>query len=111
MSNLPDDAQARKEVPIATGVLDYFPDIWAEVAKVSVAGNKQHFPPGTPLHWDRSRSTDQSDALMRHFLQRGTLDTDGIPHTAKMVWRAMALYQTEIERERLRQKAYEDGLI
>lgn len=93
---LPTDAAARKRVPIATGVVDYFPDALAEIARVSLAGNEQHNA-GKPLHWDKTKSTDESDALMRHFMQRGTRDTDGQLHSAKVAWRALALLQREIE--------------
>lgn len=95
---LPHDPVARKEIPLATGVLDYFPDALTAVAKVSQAGNQQHNP-GTPLHWDRSKSGDEADALMRHFIERGTFDDDGLRHSAKMAWRALALLQKEIEGE------------
>ena len=88
----------RKEWPVATGVLDYFPDALAEVAHVSFVGNEQHNP-GTPLHWDRTKSTDEADALARHFLQRGKVDSDGLRHSAKAAWRALALLQKEIESE------------
>jgi|SRR5215831_7207615 len=94
--SLPDDPKERKAIPIATGVWDYFPDVWAEVAKVSLAGNQQHMP-GEPLHWDRTKSTDESDALARHFLQRYQRDKDGLLHAAKMVWRACAFTQKLIE--------------
>ena len=97
---LPTDPKERKEVPIATGVLDYFPKALAEIAKVSVAGNKQH---GLgPLHWDKTKSTDEADALIRHFLERGTLDSDGLRHSAKMSWRALALLERELEAEQKR---------
>lgn len=96
---LPQTAKERKETPIASGVLDYFPDALAAIARVSFVGNEQHHP-GSPLHWDRSKSTDEADALMRHFLERGTLDTDGLRHSAKAAWRALALLQKEIESER-----------
>jgi dATP/dGTP diphosphohydrolase, N-terminal len=93
---LPDDARERKNFPIATGVIDYFPDALAEIARVSKTGNEQHNP-GTPLHWDRSKSQDEADALMRHFVERGQLDSDGLRHTAKLAWRALALLQKELE--------------
>ena len=92
-------ALARKQRPVATGVLDYFPDAILEVSRVSFVGNEQHNP-GSPLHWDRAKSTDEADALMRHMLQRGTRDTDGLRHTAKVAWRALALLQKEIEADR-----------
>lgn len=97
-TTLPADAAGRKSCPVASGVLDYFPDALVAIAGVSFVGNEQHNS-GQPLHWDRSKSTDEADTLIRHFLQRGTLDTDGLRHTAKMAWRALALLQKEIENE------------
>ena len=94
--SLPTDAAARKAVPLASGCLDYFPDALAAVAVLSQKGNDQHNP-GQPLHWDRDKSGDEGDALMRHFLERGTIDTDGIRHSAKVAWRALALLQKELE--------------
>lgn len=96
--SMPDTAAGRKALPVATGVVDYFPDALLAVAECSKMGNDQHNP-GKPLHWDRSKSGDESDALMRHFLARGTRDTDGIRHSAKVAWRALALLQKEIEAE------------
>lgn len=98
-STLPTDGAERKEFPIATGVMDYFPDALVAVAHVSKVGNDQHNP-GQPLHWAREKSTDQDDTLMRHFLERGKIDADGQRHTAKMVWRALAILQLEIEAAR-----------
>jgi hypothetical protein len=96
---LPTDASQRKLYPIATGVVDYFPDALIAIAGVSKIGNDQHNP-GKPLFWDRTKSQDEADALMRHFVERGTLDTDGVRHSAKVAWRALALLQKEIERDR-----------
>jgi hypothetical protein len=95
-TTMPVSATERKRYPVASGVLDYFPDALIEIARVSFEGNEQHNP-GQPLHWDRAKSTDESDALIRHFLQRGEVDTDGMRHSAKMAWRALALLQKEIE--------------
>ena len=86
----------RKAIPLATGCIDYFPDALQAVAGVSRVGGEQHNP-GKPLHWDRSKSGDEADALMRHFTERGTIDTDGVRHSAKVAWRALALLQKEIE--------------
>ena len=91
------DAKERKTYPVGTGFLDYFPLAAAEVSHVSFVGNVQHNGPDTPLRWDRAKSTDEADALIRHFLQRGTVDSDGIRHSAKMAWRAMALLEKELE--------------
>lgn len=92
----PTDPKARKAIPLASGVLDYFPDALMAVAECSRAGNEQHNP-GQPLHWDRAKSQDEADALLRHLIDRGTVDTDGIRHSAKVAWRALALLQKEIE--------------
>lgn len=95
-AHLTTDPQARKDVPLATGLLDYFPDALAAVAATSLQGSRQHHP-DEPLHWDKNKSTDHADCLLRHLVDRGKLDTDGISHTAKVAWRALALLQTEIE--------------
>ena len=94
---LPTDAKERKAIPIATGVLDYFPLALMEVAKCSKAGNDQHNGPGSPLHWSREKSGDHADCITRHLIERGTVDTDGVLHSAKLAWRALALLQLEIE--------------
>jgi hypothetical protein len=94
--SLPTDSAARKNVPVTSGVLDYFPDAIAAVAEVSRVGNEQHNP-GQPLHWDRSKSTDHADCIARHLLERGTVDVDGMRHSAKLAWRALALLQVELE--------------
>lgn len=93
---LPTDPQERKGIPITTGVLDYFPLAIAEVAKCSKAGNDQHNP-GQPLHWAKGKSTDHADCIPRHLIDRGAFDTDGIRHSAKLAWRALALLQIELE--------------
>jgi hypothetical protein len=95
-SHLPQDPVARKLIPLGTGVVDYFPLALIAVAECSRKGNDQHNP-GKPLHWDRAKSGDESDALMRHFVERGRVDTDGIRHSTKVAWRALALLQKEIE--------------
>lgn len=97
MSNsLPNDAASRKAIPLATGLLDYFPNALIAVAALSYIGNEQHNP-GSKLHWDRSKSTDHDDCLMRHFMTRGTNDIDGVRHRTKVAWRALAALEQEIE--------------
>lgn len=95
---LPADAASRKALPMASGVLDYFPDALAAVAEVSRVGNEQHNP-GQPLHWAQEKSTDFADTIVRHLVERGTLDTDGLRHSAKVAWRALALLQMELQNE------------
>lgn len=98
-AHLPTDAAERKTIPLASGVLDYFPDALIEVAKVSYKGNQQHNP-GEPLHWAKEKSTDHADTAMRHFVERFGRDEDGQRHAAKACWRMLAFLQTLIEEER-----------
>jgi hypothetical protein len=93
---LPTDPKQRKAIPLSSGVFDYFSSALIEVAKVSQTGNDQHNP-GMPLHWSRAKSQDHPDTMLRHFLERGAVDTDGTRHSAKMVWRALAILQLELE--------------
>ena len=93
------EAVSRKETPVFSGVLQYFPDAIKAVARCSFVGNEQHNP-DKPLHWDREKSGDELDALTRHLLDAGTIDTDGVRHSTKVCWRALANLQKEIENER-----------
>jgi hypothetical protein len=93
--SLPKDAQARKDAPVWRGVLRYFPRAIFAVAECSRAGNRQHHP-DKPLHWDMSKSTDEADACVRHLIEAGTFDDDGIRHSAKAAWRALANLEREL---------------
>lgn len=95
---LPADAKARKAVPIYSGFIKYFPRAIAAVAHLSQVGNDQHNP-GQPLHWDRSKSGDELDALMRHLLEADGVDKDGIDHLCKVAWRSMAALEKRLEKQ------------
>lgn len=95
----------RKTYPLATGLLDYFPDALAEVAKLSYLGNQKHNP-GEPMHHARGKSMDHADCIARHLTERGGFDVievGGVEyrqrHSASLAWRALALLQEELERE------------
>lgn len=96
MSTLPTDPAARKGIPMVRGLLDYFPAALAEVARVSMVANEQHNP-GEPMHHARGKSSDHADCAVRHLIDRGSIDSDGLPHTAKAAWRLLALLQEEME--------------
>ena len=97
--SLPTDSAARKGIPMAEGLLYYFPSALAAVAMVSKAGNDKHNP-GQPMHHARGKSMDHADCIIRHLADAGTIDPeDGLRHTAKVAWRALALLQEECERE------------
>jgi len=83
---LPTDSKERKAIPVYTGFIKYFPDAMIEVTKQSVAGSKQHH--GDKVWWDKSKSQDELDSLMRHLLEGDW---------AAVAWRAMANLQRECD--------------
>jgi hypothetical protein len=97
--------QKRKEIPLYRGLVKYFPDALCEVARVSYIGSKQHHP-DEDIHWDRDKSTDDLDALMRHLMENGMHDIDGVRHSAKVAWRALAHLQKEIEGDNVRDEQW-----
>lgn len=58
--------------------------------------NEQHNP-GETMHHARAKSSDHADALVRHLIERGEVDDDGVRHSTKVAWRALALLQEELE--------------
>ena len=93
--------EERKDTPVFSGVLAYFPDALKEVAKCSLAGNNQHHAE-KPLHWDRSKSGNEYDSLTRHLIDSNNedYDTDGTLHKAKIAWRALAGLQKHLENQK-----------
>lgn len=98
-SNHANEEPNRKEYPLFEGLMKYFPDALMDVSHVSFIGNEQHNP-GEPLHWSKHKSNDHKDALLRHLLDAGKFDDDGLRHSAKAAWRSLAALQIEIEKER-----------
>lgn len=94
----PNKAADRKATPVYSGVLKYFPNALKEVSKCSLAGQKQHNQ-GDELYWDKSKSFDNEDALVRHLIDHGSnpLDDDGTLHLAKVAWRALAALEIYLE--------------
>ncbi len=84
------NAAERKATPVYSGFLAYFPKAIAAVARVSLAGGIQHGQTAETLHWDRSKSGDELDALSRHLL-------DG--DWAQVAWRALSNLEKQIEKE------------
>jgi hypothetical protein len=91
---LTQDSAERKNLPMARGLLDYFPSALAYVARISKVGNDKHNP-GEEMHHARGKSTDHADCIMRHLADRGGFD----PESGFLAWRALALLQEELERE------------
>ena len=86
----------RKQMPVYTGVVKYFPNALKYVSKVSLAGNDQHHP-NKDLNWDKSKSTDHLDSLMRHLTEADKIDDDGLLHLGKVAWRALAALEDYLE--------------
>lgn len=112
MLTLPTESAARKQVPLLSGCLRYFPAALAGVARISQEGNDKHNP-GEPMHHSRGKSPDHGDCLLRHLMdlqdwiaageRDGLADvpeyTAGILAEADAVaWRALALSQELHER-------------
>ena len=83
-----DVVEDRKAIPVFSGVLAYFPDALKEVAKASYAATKQHHP-DKDMFWDRTKSTDNEDALVRHLIDH--------LKNPKVTWRALAALQIYLE--------------
>lgn len=98
-STMTEEALNRKQTPVFSGFVKYFPRAMREVARVSFVGNEQHHA-GSPLHWDKSKSQDEEDAGLRHLMDHtmgNVYDTDGTMHLAKYAWRAMACLERYLE--------------
>lgn len=96
---LPASSTERKNTPVYSGVMAYFPRALAYVAQVSKAGNDKHNP-GEPLHWSKDKSNDHADCVARHLIEHGTVDAeDKLRHSGKLAWRALALLEIELENE------------
>ena len=83
-------AEERKQIPIYRGFIKYFPDAIVEVSKLSVKGNRPHHPEAD-IFWDKSKSKDELDALMRHLIEE---------EWAAVAWRALANLQRECDKHK-----------
>ena len=101
---LPTDSETRKDVPVFSGCIKYFPAAIAGVAKISKAGNDKHNP-GQELHHDRSKSLDHKDCILRHLmdtedliaaLERGQIESTEqiLSEVNALAWRALAYSQS-----------------
>lgn len=70
---LPTDSTRRKEFPVFSGVLAYFPAAIARIANWSKRGNDKHNP-GEPLHHARGKSMDHRDCIPRHLMDLADLE-------------------------------------
>ena len=90
----------RKECPLFSGLIKYFPKALREVAHISYMGNEQHCK-GKPLVWDRTKSPAELDSMMRHLVDYADgkkFDEDGSLVLGKIAWRALAFLEKELEK-------------
>jgi hypothetical protein len=105
---LPIDSQERKDVPLLSGCLRYFPAALAGVARISKAGNDKHNP-GQEMHHARGKSADHGDCILRHLMDLQDLlkqldcptpvgERMILTEASSLAWRALALSQELHER-------------
>jgi hypothetical protein len=104
ITTLPTDSMERKNYPMLSGCLKYFPAALASISKISKAGNDKHNP-GQPLHHARSKSTDHGDCIVRHLTDTEELlaalsrDNSNVTpeqvlvEASQLAWRALAYSQ------------------
>lgn len=103
LTTLPTDSAERKEYPMLSGCLKYFPAALAGIARISKLGNDKHNP-GQPLHHARGKSTDHGDCIIRHLTDtedllaaqaRGALVTQEqiLTEVNQLAWRVLAYSQ------------------
>ena len=78
---------------------------YAILARVSYIGSKQHHPK-KQIHWDREKSTDDLDALMRHLMENGMYDIDGVRHTAKIALESFSTLTKMLEEDNVRDEQW-----
>lgn len=95
----------RKEYPVFTGLLMYFPNACAAVARCSLVMNEQHNP-GEPPHWDKSKSIGTGDETIRHLMDSAygvppqVVGGHEVDHAANHAWRAMEYLERLILKRR-----------
>lgn len=95
----PRNSAERKAEPIHSGVVKYFPDALAAVARHSKKSNVKHNGPDAPLGWAREKSGDHEDCLIRHDLAPDMVDPEtGEIEAVARAWRALADLQLREEK-------------
>lgn len=96
---LPTDSAQRKEYPLFSGLLAYFPAALGQVSYHSYLGNEKHNP-GLPMQHARGVSGDHEDCLIRHLIDAKEYVPGSVQRIGELraaAWRALALLQEECE--------------
>lgn len=91
-------SEERKQCPVYSGFIKYFPNAVISVANHSFIANQKHNP-GEKLHWAKEKSTDEKDAELRHLIdvaKGNEIDENGLYALTAKAWRAMADLEREI---------------
>lgn len=100
------ESQRRKETPVYSGVLMYFPDAINAVARASYKGDTKHNGPNDgsrKIRWARRKSMDQEDCVVRHMMTPDEIDPEtGETHLTHAAWRVLAALQ--LQQEKLKEK-------
>lgn len=102
-TTLPTDSKERKEYPLYSGCIKYFPAALAGIANLSKIGNDKHNR-GEELHHARSKSTDHGDCIVRHLIDVADLlaakergesvdEKQLLIEVSSIAWRALAYSQ------------------
>ena len=99
---LPTGSKERKQIPVWSGLFKYFPKALISVSQQSMIGHLQHYKPDEPMHWDRSKSADDWDALLRHMISLQEAidagDKAGIKeHAGAVAWRGLAVTEKALD--------------
>ena len=93
----PDDHHERLDYPVFSGLLAYFPNACAAVARHSKVSNDQHNP-GQPMHWAKEKSIGRGDKIVSHLMQGMAGDGNADEHLTAMAWRALELLERRLTR-------------
>ncbi len=95
------DSVERKNTPMYSGLLMYFPLALAAVARHSKRSNDKHNK-GEPLHWSREKSDDHMDCIIRHAtdVEHYNADIGEYEEACALAWRSLAKLQL-LEEKRL----------
>lgn len=104
LMTLPLDSKERKNYPMLTGCLNYFPAALAGISNISQKGNDKHNP-DQPLHHARNKSLDHGNCILRHLtdtedllaaFRRGNADVTSemiLTEANQLAWRVLAYSQ------------------
>lgn len=101
---IPQGDAERKAAPLFRGLLGYFPAALFGVAAHSLESDRKHngIQDDAP-YWARGKSSDHIDCQIRHIIDAGGGEIDEPDteyHLRSNAWRALALYQEWLERNR-----------